>query len=184
MAIGSEFWWYARNTCYIAYMLYRRLYIMLYSRLSKLYWGGLKVWYSMLYNMLNSNLLYTIVYNMLYNMLAQAELPGACQEIQEWSCRVERFNPASSTPPGLCSRGRGSLHALATNAGYWGSQYRSNWSVARWVLKSGCKAIQKTSLEGFERAALGRAWAIGWALALWFQAVQELTRFQRTGLWC
>ena len=161
--------------------------------------------YSMLYTILYSMLcgmLYTIVDNMIYNMLCTGSTgptgrrhcyfihckrtphSGACQEIQEWSCRVERFNPASSTPPGLWSRGRGSLHALATNAGYWGSQYRSNWSVARWVLKSGCKAIQKTSLEGFERAALGRAWAIGWALALWFQAVQELTRFQRTGLWC
>ena len=81
--------------------------------------------YTMVYNMLYTllygilcGMLHTIVYNMLYNMLAQAELPGACQEIQEWSCRVERFNPASSTPPGLCSRGRGSLHALATNAGY------------------------------------------------------------------
>ena len=39
--------------------------------------------------------------------------------------------------------------------------------------RSGCKAIQKTSPEGIERAALGRT--IGWTPALRLQAVQELS---------
>ena len=143
------------HTYYIAYIY--MLNTMLYS--SSLRWA--------------QHVLYSMVYSLLYNMFITCRITGPawrrsseyvhCQrtsrsgarlKIQKWSSRAEGFDLANSTPSWLQSPACGSWYAWAIDEGHRGWRYPCAWSEGRGGRRSGCKAIQKTSPEGIERAAL------------------------------